>query len=912
MPNSHLLAAVIVGLIGLSAPVRPAPLPQGEHLGAFVLRIQEALMAPDGGAYHALLALGESPRDTILVDDAYVAGATRVVVKERDRQPLKGSLPDEGYRLMLEIFTESGRRGRIATWRADVRLARTGAAGEGGPRVWRIVDQERIATLDGLYRLELNAAKQFTVRDLVVNSIDFRLQVPSGDAFVAETDEGVTALVVRGKGEMRFMPADEAERTQLRLYAGAESLVTTFDQAFIRVNPLNFAARLSANSLTERPVDARALDRARDLFDAHIRQSFSLNLADLSAESWSLSPVGEDCLAEVHTKKFGALTFARSSGEAEDVTLFNRKTRRNISAYASPDKLRVRGRFYNEDDLIDYDVLDYVVNATFTPSREWIEGETTLRLRVRTAAIATVQLRLDEDLVVRSVASPDFGRLMHLRVIGQNNLIINLPTALSQNEELELRVAYGGRLPPQPLDREAIAVDQEPRPQPLFEVAIPPEPYFVYSNRTHWYPRSSVGDYATATIRITVPAEYDVVATGLEAVGSPMAVPAAGPGGASKVFLFVAGQPVRYLSCVISRFVHVNSPALELPGAQLDRAGAQPASPGDASRGEIALAIQTAPRQQNRGRSMRETAANILRHYTSLAGDAPYPSFSLVLTEALLPGGHSPAYFAVLNQPLPTTPFRWQDDPVSFDNFPSFFLAHEIAHQWWGQGVGWRNYHEQWLSEGFSQYFAALYASHTLGDQVFVNLIRQMRRWAIRYSDQGPVYLGYRLGHVKGEGKIFRALVYNKAAVVLHMLRRLIGDERFFAGIRHFYRDFRFRKAGTDDLRRVMEEESGVSLERFFERWIYGSRVPVIRFTSRVGDSLDPAAGAPSVTLRFEQGDEVFDVPVTVTLVYASGARRSIAVLLADKLTERVVPLEDRLVAVEVNSDHSALAEFVR
>jgi len=71
-----------------------------------------------------------------------------------------------------------------------------------------------------------------------------------------------------------------------------------------------------------------------------------------------------------------------------------------------------------------------------------------------------------------------------------------------------------------------------------------------------------------------------------------------------------------------------------------------------------------------------------------------------------------------------------------------------------------------------------------------------MRRWAMNQSDQGPVYLGYRLGHIKSDGRIFRALVYNKGAAVLHMLRRLIGDEAFFKGIRRFYADAKFRKAG--------------------------------------------------------------------------------------------------------------------
>ena len=68
--------------------------------------------------------------------------------------------------------------------------------------------------------------------------------------------------------------------------------------------------------------------------------------------------------------------------------------------------------------------------------------------------------------------------------------------------------------------------------------------------------------------------------------------------------------------------------------------------------------------------------------------DGPYDSFHAAVTEGDLPGGHSPGYFAMLNQPLPTSPFVWSNDPVSFQGYPSFFIAHELAHQWWGQAVG--------------------------------------------------------------------------------------------------------------------------------------------------------------------------------------------------------------------------------
>ena len=173
----------------------------------------------------------------------------------------------------------------------------------------------------------------------------------------------------------------------------------------------------------------------------------------------------------------------------------------------------------------------------------------------------------------------------------------------------------------------------------------------------------------------------------------------------------------------------------------------------------------------------------------------------------------------------------WRNDPVAFESYPMFFLAHEIAHQWWGQAVGWKNYHEQWLSEGFAQYFAALYAEHERGAEQFARVLRQMRRWAIDTSPQGPVYLGYRLGHIKGDGRVFRALVYNKGAMVLHMLRRLMGDEAFFARAARFYATWRFKKAGTDDFRVAMEKAGGQPLSGSSSAGSTAPRFPTVRFS---------------------------------------------------------------------------------
>jgi aminopeptidase N len=257
----------------------------------------------------------------------------------------------------------------------------------------------------------------------------------------------------------------------------------------------------------------------------------------------------------------------------------------------------------------------------------------------------------------------------------------------------------------------------------------------------------------------------------------------------------------------------------------------------------------------------------------------------------------------VLNNPLPVTPFTFRNDPAVFSGFPEFYAAHELAHQWWGQAVGWKNYHEQWLSEGFAQYFAALYARERRGEQVFRDVLRQFRRWAMDQSDQGAVYLGYRLGHIKGDSRVFRALVYNKGAAVLHMLRRMLGDDAFFRGLRRYYRENRYKKAGTEDLQRAMEAEYGGSLDRFFERWIFASGLPRVRYST--------AVEGQEMVVRFEQVGEVYDVPVTVTLQYSDKGVDSVVVL-SEAVVEKRLPLTGTLRGVEINDDNAALGTFER
>jgi hypothetical protein len=891
-----LLRAVLLGCVLLAPQAAQAPAPGVDGIDRLIAALQTAIASGDAAAVHALARSDASapPLDEF-VDSMTAPRPSAATVKERDR----ATLSNGRVRLLVEILVENRGEGRVSTWRIDA-APPSGAAAPSAP--WQIAQIEKLTVLSGLYQLALDPKAQYDVRNLVVQEPDLTLTIPSGHAFVARAQDTPTALVILGRGKAVFTPRPASERGQVKAFCGSETLAADFDRLFIRLNPGVYAARVPADAFTPRTVNAKDFRKATELFEDLLPHSFQIDLGDLSTSRWSLIPAGTDTVVEIGARKYGTLTYAVAGSQPEDISLFDRRRKKNIAIYASESKLAARGRFYSDDDDAEFDVKHYDVRAAFSPDRLWLEGAARLSLTTKSPLSGTLTLRLADTLIVRSIFSPTFGRLLHLRIVGQNSVLVGFPSSIPADTDLDLVVTYGGRLQPQSLDREAITVQQQ---EILSEpMVLPPEPQFIYSNRSFWYPQAPTTDYAAARMAISVPSEYQVVASGRPSLPPPQA---ASDGQDRTQYVFDTLRPARYLSCVISRFGGRQTAQLNLTVAEQARAAldAGPAADQDEPRGDqdFQLYVEGNPRQANRTRSFAEKAADILQFYTSLLGEVPYGSFTLALTEADVPGGHSPAYFAMVNQPVPTTPFRLQNDPVAFQNYPSFFLAHEVAHQWWGQAVGWKNYHEQWLSEGFAQYFAALYAQRERGDDQFTSVLRQMRRTAMDQSPNGPVWLGYRLGHLKGDSRIFRALVYNKGAMVLHMLRRLMGDEAFFRGLRNFYSTWRYKKAGTDDLRASMEAASGQSLERFFERWIFSAELPSLRFTSR--------ADAAGVHVVFDQlTDDIFDVPVTVTITYADGSIDDVVVALHDKRTERLIAARGEVRSVDVNRDYAALADI--
>ncbi len=260
------------------APAQPAQ-PAPDPVRLLLDRIEQAVQAGDASRFTALLApAADRVRIENFTSTEFPPGATRVVIQERDRQPLKGTPPDDGHRLIVE------RLRRIRRARAHRHLAaRRDARGRGRPVAHRGRRAPHVGRATSTASRSIRRSST-TRTTSTITAEDLELTLARGSVFVADTDQGVTGLVLLGQGRMRFSPRPETEKGQVKIFCGSETLDTRFDAAFIRINPGDFESSVPADRLVPRAaVDPRDFKRADEVFREEVPKSFGLELGDLSA-----------------------------------------------------------------------------------------------------------------------------------------------------------------------------------------------------------------------------------------------------------------------------------------------------------------------------------------------------------------------------------------------------------------------------------------------------------------------------------------------------------------------------------------------------------------------------------------------------------------------------------------------------
>jgi len=189
-------------------------------------------------------------------------------------------------------------------------------------------------------------------------------------------------------------------------------------------------------------------------------------------------------------------------------------------------------------------------------------------------------------------------------------------------------------------------------------------------------------------------------------------------------------------------------------------------------------------------------------------------------------------------------------------------LAHEIAHQWFGNSASESSWHHSWLSEGFATYFTNLYNEQTHGRDKLVSSLVAQRNAVINYSEKAYVPLVNPA--ITNYMKVLSTNTYQKGGWVLHMLRKELGDENFWNGIRAYYKKYEHSNAYSDDLRSVLEEISGIDLESFFKQWVYTAGHPDFQFDwTHNGSKLNVSI--------YQNQDIAFSFPLEVELVFMDG-----------------------------------------
>jgi len=290
--------------------------------------------------------------------------------------------------------------------------------------------------------------------------------------------------------------------------------------------------------------------------------------------------------------------------------------------------------------------------------------------------------------------------------------------------------------------------------------------------------------------------------------------------------------------------------------------------------------------------NVAEIASQAVQYYSSLFGPYPYPRLAI----SQVPGSSGQGWPELVY--LPTLSFLPKTERTELgsskgDMLGPGMIAHEIAHQWWGNLVGWQTYHDQWLSEGLATYAAALFVAQSKdGGRQFRDLLRIYKsdlmaktREGSTVESGGPIWLGQRLSSSR-DPQGYSNIVYKKACWVLHMLRGLMtdpktdSDARFFRMLRDFVTHYQGQEVSTENFIHFAEKymtpasdlENNHKLDWFFDEWVYDTGIPAYTLKTEVRSL---ASGQCVVQGTITQSDvsKDFEMPVRVVAFYARGKR---------------------------------------
>lgn len=455
-----------------------------------------------------------------------------------------------------------------------------------------------------------------------------------------------------------------------------------------------------------------------------------------------------------------------------------------------------------------YDVRGYALDLSFATSTSTVSGTVRVQATVTSGPLTTMDLDLAANMVVDGITS---GGTAVTWTRATNLLTVNLDRTYATGEGLDVRVTYHGT----PGTASFGFTTANARPL-IWSLSEP------YGARTWWPCKDAPEDKADSVyIRFTVP-------TGLVTASNGRLL-ASADNGVTATTIWRESHPIATYLVSIESYPYTLTTDWYRP------------TPTDSMR----LDFYNFPESVAGAAAVQAKVKTMIGAFAGDFGEYPFLDEKYGHSQFLFGGGME------------------HQTCTSLGTFNESVVAHELGHQWWGDAVTCRDFHHIWVNEGFATYSEALWSEAVGGAAAYhadINLNR--------FYGAGSVYVP----DATNENRIFDSnLSYNKGSWVLHMLRHVLGDTVFFAGLKRYGQDRAYGTGTTEDVQAAFQAVSGRDLTKYFQQWVYGEYYPVYSL------AWSAAAGGGgydvTLTLRQTQSWQLFTMPIDVRVTTTAGPR---------------------------------------
>ena len=790
-------------------------------------------------------------------------------------------------------------------------------------------DHSAEALYSQLQNAGLDKSRVYNIREVTLERAAFHITFDDGTiAFTEDVAGHVTGAFFEGEGEVLLIPNDQSERASMTLFTGAAILEEKFVTGYFRFNDDTFA---------ELQPSLRAADNAQEFISQW--DSTARNLAQLDAlrllltfcnsrpgsgqqdvpDPVSKTRADDDRMlhARLQGRNLGTFDLYFDSLAAEQIWAGQQKTVEGGSYYdvwsaftlgqpggRSGDAAGVMGEEAKPEAV---SVSQYKIRANVAPPTR-LDAEASLQLEVRQAGQRAVLFELSRFLRVSQVeADGSPVQFIHNQALegtqlarrGNDLIAVIFPEPLRAGQPVDLRFVYGGDV--------------------LSEAGAG---LLYVGARGTWYPNRGL-EMARFDLQFRYPPGWTLLATGKRTEGTPSDVPAGEQYGH-----WISERPMPVAGFNLGKYSRVSARAGDVPVDAYAAFGVERSFPQGSSQtlvpspmGPSPLARRPAPitmaapppSPARNAQSVADSSARAVEFFARRFG--PYPYSSLALTQ--MPGETSQGWPSLIF--LSSFSFLTLEEKSDLHMSPvakvlsDNVIAHETAHQWWGDLLSWKSYRDQWLFEALSNYSALLLLESESPQQFHLAMEKYREDLLAKnkegspLADAGPVTFGTRLSSSHFPGG-YEAISYGRGTWLFHMLRSMFrdatprdaapsdaqrrsggraaapsdaqADARFLHALARVRDRFQERAINTREFLQVFEEELPPSLRYeghkslgwFYEGWVNGTAIPHLELQS-VKYSPKPAGTAVAGAILQKNAPAEL---VTVVPVYAVLAGKNV------------------------------------